>query len=1011
MLSMLHYLKMIQTIRCYIVDDIILKFGILAFFMFPVLSYGQERCATKPTHTVAFEEWLSSKIRAKKQRRALEPGITTYEIPVVVHVIEPVDGASLNITDEKIIRQIEILNEDYRRKNRDMTDTPPIFLPVAADTEIQFVLAKRDPNGNPTNGIVRAIGTQHSYSPNATSHLSSLRLTSYWPPKHYLNIFVTRLSGFLGYSSFPETDLEGVLHDEDDSILDAVIIDEAYFGENPDASSFESLGRTATHEIGHYLGLRHPWGDGNCFLDDFVSDTPTTRINHSGVDLPCEFPRSDRPGTPFDEGNSCTFQDNPDLPDMFQNYMDYTNDVCMNLFTKGQKERMLTVLENSPRRNSLLTSPALNPVIRFENDLAISQINAPNKTECSNIIFPSIEIINYGINGVTSYTIELIINGLTTQMIYRNKFINTFKTDTVYFTPESIEETPSTVTFAITSVNDEDDGNTINNAESVTITNTSTIFSFGEDFEDTPNIEGLIGALQEWEIMTVPRHVSSNRALRFKSFENTTAFGNETVIKTPVLNFSNLLPSADLIFSHSYASTSRNFLDGLTIQVSTDCGETFPHTIFNAYGDALATSPETATAFVPKNLTDWKDDTINITSMVRGVDGVQIAFIVQNGGNNHIYLDEIKVVQVNRNAHDGSLLSIYAPLVTCSDMTSITFDLLNVGYEMITSLSYTYTLHDESFTMYKPGLSIPSGSVQTFSFDVELMNTENPFLLTLNTINNVTDQDLSNNSLPFTVKKTTSQDSYPLIVDFDRPHNWIKHPTSQTAIWEETIVGANQVLLANGFTQTNLGSQDWFISPELKMGNVDSVGLSFKASYAAKEGFLDRLQVLMSTNCGESYDYELFNIFSDSLAVTQSNSAWTPSNESDWKKFEVSLKTVPTLSDKARVAFIFTNGNGNNLYIDDINIGLRPKLSSENDHFIIFPNPAQDRFNIAFNLRERDDIQIQIIDISGRIVYNRFYRNVIDQLYDFELYSKSGYYLVKIVGNKINQTKRLYIRP
>ena len=226
-----------------------------------LLANGQERCGTFTPDSEAFEKWMKAKISKKNVRfQAHKAKATLYEIPIVVHVIEPSSGGNLNISDELIIRQIEILNEDFRRTNADTSNTPAAFLPVAADTEIQFILAKQDPSGNPSNGIVRTLGFKDKYS--ATIHQKLLRSESYWPPENYLNLYVLDILNFLGYASFPISNLPGIDNASEDYLWDGILIDYQYFGENSNTPSFDSFGRTAAHEIGHYLGLHHIWGGG-----------------------------------------------------------------------------------------------------------------------------------------------------------------------------------------------------------------------------------------------------------------------------------------------------------------------------------------------------------------------------------------------------------------------------------------------------------------------------------------------------------------------------------------------------------------------------------------------------------------------------------------------------------------------------------------------------------------------------------------------------------------------------
>ncbi|MCB0686145.1 MAG: zinc metalloprotease [Saprospiraceae bacterium] len=261
-------------------------------------------------------------------------------IPVVVHVVW--NTSTENLSDAQIQTQIDVLNEDFRRLNADASNTPSVFLGVAADTEIEFCLATVDPNGNATNGITRTQTSSTSFSTNNNVKFNATGGHDAWPSGQYLNIWVCDLSGgLLGYAQFPGGN----------SATDGVVCDYLYFGTIGTATPPYHLGRTATHEVGHWLNLRHIWGDGGCSVDDLVSDTPLAgSANFTGA--PCTFPGP----------NTCNTGAG-DLPDMFQNYMDYSDDACMNLYTSGQTDRMRALFEPGGFRASLLTSNGCGNVV------------------------------------------------------------------------------------------------------------------------------------------------------------------------------------------------------------------------------------------------------------------------------------------------------------------------------------------------------------------------------------------------------------------------------------------------------------------------------------------------------------------------------------------------------------------------------------------------------------------------------------------------------------------------
>jgi hypothetical protein len=241
-------------------------------------------------------------------------------IPVVVHVVY--NTSVENISDNQILSQIQVLNDDFRRLNSDADNT----WPQAADVEVEFCLATIDPAGGATSGITRTSTSVTSFSTNDAMKFNSSGGHDAWPAGDYLNIWVCDLSGgLLGYAQFPGGNAS----------TDGVVIDYQYFGTTGTATAPFDLGRTATHEVGHWLNLRHIWGDGGCSVDDFVSDTPLSDAANYGCSIGHE---------------SCG------TVDMVQNYMDYSDDACMNLFTLGQKNRMQALFSPGGDRYSLLSS-------------------------------------------------------------------------------------------------------------------------------------------------------------------------------------------------------------------------------------------------------------------------------------------------------------------------------------------------------------------------------------------------------------------------------------------------------------------------------------------------------------------------------------------------------------------------------------------------------------------------------------------------------------------------------
>ncbi|WP_310556108.1 T9SS type A sorting domain-containing protein [Flavobacterium sp.] len=310
-----------------------------------------------------FETWISKKIEEQKafQTVSSQSGGIIY-IPVVVHVIHNGDayGVNENITDEQVESQITVMTQDFRK----MTGTPGFNTnPVGADTQIEFVLAKVDPSGNPTNGINRVNLCQESWS--RTGIQSTVKPSTIWDATQYMNMWSVNFTDttLLGYAQFPSSSgLTGLNANGGLSTTDGVVANHNTFGSRilvPSGTyggTQYDEGRTMTHEVGHYLGLIHLWGDGDCTVDDFCNDTP----NCNGQYFAGE-------GT-----GGCTKPIQCDgLQRQTENYMDYSDDSCMNIFTVNQKTRITTVMNNSPRRLSLKTSTKDLPIALFANDAEV----------------------------------------------------------------------------------------------------------------------------------------------------------------------------------------------------------------------------------------------------------------------------------------------------------------------------------------------------------------------------------------------------------------------------------------------------------------------------------------------------------------------------------------------------------------------------------------------------------------------------------------------------------------
>ena len=272
---------------------------------------------------------------------------TTVRIPVVVHVIY--NTAQQNISTAQIQSQISVLNNDFRKLNADVSQTPALFSALTADTNVEFYLATTDPNGAATAGITRKSTTKTSWGTRDAMKSSRKGGVDPWNTSKYLNLWVCEIGGgILGYAQFPGGT----------AATDGVVIGPNYFGSSDFGTGFflaapYDKGRTATHEVGHWLNLRHIWGDATCGNDQ-VSDTPVAQTSNFGCPT---YPRIGSCGT----------------TEMTMNYMDYTDDRCMYMFTQGQKTRMRALFEPGGARAGLAAGLTF---ARDENNDATLSLNS-----------------------------------------------------------------------------------------------------------------------------------------------------------------------------------------------------------------------------------------------------------------------------------------------------------------------------------------------------------------------------------------------------------------------------------------------------------------------------------------------------------------------------------------------------------------------------------------------------------------------------------------------------------
>ncbi len=974
--------------------------------MLPLSAYAQGRCGTveyekklerqNPKRTEdGFERWMAQHVNQQlKNSQRAERTQTTLTIPVVVHIIhngEPI-GTGLNISDAQVFSQMVVLNNDFNRLNADQVNTPTLFQPVAGSFDIQFVLAKQDPNGIATNGIVRVKGSKTSWT--STSDDFLLKSQSYWPAEQYLNIWVTSLTDYLGYAQFPVTSLPP-FDFFDERLTDGIVVNYHHFGSidggNFDLSSRYNKGRTLTHEMGHFFGLRHIWGDvSSCSTaTDYVDDTP---VQNSSTNSCPSHPQT-----------SCS------NTKMFQNYLDYTDDACMNIFTQGQVVRMNFVAANSPRRKELPNSIGSLPPTAVANDLGIKNVSSPTSTACSGSVVPSITIRNFGTNLISSAQLQLKRNNsvIETKNLLLTLAVNAEQQ--IDFLPALFSTGSVTqFEFVITFTNGTIDGNSANNSKTVvTTTPAVTTLPISESFSSFP---------PGWSVTNPDNSITwqltntGGKSSVFLKYYDYTQVGTIDKFITPLIDLSTQT-NAYLIFERAYAQYPGTVGERLRVLTSEACRfDVATTTIFDKSDEMLATSSSTLCAFVP-GAADWVTEVIPLTRFIGK--SIQLAFEGTNGNGNNLYLSNVRVV--TSAVTDLKLVKLESPApVTCSLYSSIKLRIRNVGTTTVNSLTCSVSLGSGG-TSFQPfsGLALaPNAETIIEVMQPRLILGENQLTVNILSPNGIADQNALDNTNVYQVVINDTRENIPLRERFDSNslQKWTIVSQQQQPSWAKTSTNYQQSLVYNSFSNTTIGANSWLVSPILDLTNNTEASVFFDASYAKRINGCEKLRVLASTDCGVSYTDILFDQIGSQLAVTDSEDSWKPVLSSDWKNNFINLQNYVGQAN-ARIAFVAVNGNGNNLYLDNIDFFAdnSPTQLKVESPYAVYGGTGTP-VKITFNLEERQTVGLQIYNSIGQLVVQENLPETINQTYSVDLSDRGvGVYIIRLQMAGQLSARKVYI--
>ncbi|HKR06612.1 MAG TPA: T9SS type A sorting domain-containing protein [Bacteroidia bacterium] len=546
-------------------------------------------------------------------------------IPVVVHVVWKT--AIQNISDAQVFSQIDVLNEDFSRTNADTVNTPGVWQPISGTMPYHFILARRDPNGNPTNGIVRVQTSVNSFGTNDAIKFDAQGGSDIWDETIYLNIWVGNLGGgLLGYGEFPTGTPSNTY---------GFVCLYSAFGRVGTVNPPYDLGRTTTHEISHCFNLFHIWGDdgGACTGNDQVADTP----NQADATFGClTFPATDACATT-----------SPGY--MFMNYMDYSDDNCMNMFTQGQTTRMVAAVTNF--YPTIINSIGIQPVTLQANDAGIPVVIAPTGSSCNTTVSPSVTIKNWGSAALTSATINYRIDNNPVQTFAWSGTLASLATANVTLPNITTVVGSHTFTSFTTQPNGIPDPNNSNDTSSSSFS----VLSSGQAVPFSESFTAVAFPPSGWSInnndggTTWARATVSNAggagSLWIDNY-NYNAWGEIDEMVTPNFDLTSI-SNPQMTFYLAYRlytdpGTNPNYSDTLEVLISTDCGVTYT-SLYKKFGIPLTTTTPTwaNNSFTP-TAAQWRQETINLSAYSTATTAI---FKIRNINQyeNNLYVDDINI--------------------------------------------------------------------------------------------------------------------------------------------------------------------------------------------------------------------------------------------------------------------------------------------------------------------------------------------------------------------------------
>ena len=604
------------------------------FFNTPI--QAQHRCGSmlQLKHAMAEDPSIIERIAELNEQAAnYKPKDGQEEIitiPVVFHILETNGIPQTKVSDDKIYTQLDVLNEAFRLKNKDFDNVREIFKPFAADIEIEFCLAAQTPDGLATTGITRTATNVKKFDigSNVAKYTADGGKDA-WDTKKYLNIWVCadiwdENSGnddILGYAQFPGGGKKET---------DGVVLAYNAFGTIEPVLDDYNEGGSAVHELGHWLGLWHIWGDGlgeelSCFHDDEVSDTPESiEANYK-----CDY-----------KIDQCT---NDAFPDMIENYMDYTSDKCTSMFTSGQKNRMRSVFNFNAFRYALASSNGCVSVATAENGAKLEKVISPTGAQNCTCVAPEIEFSNSGTGMLYYVKFRYNVDGGPFSSLFWTGELNSlgkasFTLDTICASGDGTIHELKIICLDPNGLPDFDkNGDTIVKAFATVkpAITTKIVESFEGSF---PPASWSVGGTTGFSAGNSGNNSAASASM--PNFSYAAAAGTQDELILPEIDL-NSFPEASFQFDVAYAQKNAGETpDILEVWVSR-CSKYSFEKVWSKSGADLATAPPTTNNFAPSGL-QWRKEVIDLNNYV-GSRNLVIKFRQTRGQGNNLFIDNVNL--------------------------------------------------------------------------------------------------------------------------------------------------------------------------------------------------------------------------------------------------------------------------------------------------------------------------------------------------------------------------------